>query len=1420
MNIDPITYLWAYPYGGIAAAIVSSIFLCIPGMLAVWMRRPSAPSSPAPGTIISAARSQGSRSGARGPKPEWDGPKPKAAEPPKEETPGEKKPIWKWKRAPKDHSVRDLKRFFRHEMRRFRSAVGGSKHLYDYPWFLVLGESGAGKTTLLKNSRQYPWSAPLAEKYPGEALCAWWCSDEAIMLDIGGELVLRADGTSNAKGWDALMGLLQRYRYQRPIDGLVLAIPATDLVGPLKLSCDELARKGTLIQAKLHAIERRLGMRVPVYPVVTKCDLVVGFASFCAGLPADRRDEMFGWSNPYTLEAGYSPRWIEEAFNSISSVLYPAQFEMFSELPIGADGDQLFQFPIEFQALSEGLASYLDHLFKPSGDDRNALMVRGIYWVGDARPPEPEIASVPAAASDMAGPDGAPMAGPVPAKEAAEETAAMLPERDLCFVRGLIERKVVAEHTVAVPVADRGFSRNWGKRLVQWGIAVILLLGVLAALLEYPRLKRSEAEIHTVLDTISANMAQARDGRGIDRSDYARFAQNLLDGVYRIDSSRMISVLFPSSWVSPLHGEMRNAMVVAYDSIILKGMRAQLEEKTKNLRRFRTISEPAAGEADLVYAIENTPEFRSLRIFTNELIAIEQHATMFNDLRRSGRLKDVIELIRYLFGRELPPDFLEKSQYYRRMLGYGHSEQFDPEPFRGEILATVDILIERLRQRVFMRNVVLSNIRLINADMAYLVATGGNDFESVRRTGVLRGRILTLKNALLDPATSWISKPNFEPDSALRMLMSDIDGSSYLHPGLTQERLGEKFLSSCEQTFQGLKQDIRNETSTVIGGGVVETEIASGAFVLSPTIDTLQEAIGSLLAQKFMRARQRGSITQKRGRGTRLMWNGENLASAAKLQDAFVLFADDGLFKFPDRLQTPAWNMGRIGLEGTMIELVEMSQRVEPSNGDLEDIQREIGNIQNAAPSLLAILRLFDQHQLRGYGELQRALRAQGEGILDDLTRLRNNSGLYSIPEEKLLAWGKNPVEPAGVALLDAPDDAALQDRLGAWREQVRKLATVGGEPVLDFLDKIGGSYSDRGTEWRKIVGEIHRYDDKVMRNSLSSLEELYLDLNNITEENYREKLVKKGTGDYFLERRESLRSRLYAIFSSIILHRVRSRYDELRQAFNNDLRATLPFADFRDRSVRHSATLDEVRGYFQLLDQFVSRDQEIWRQWGDRDYDPDYRPAYRFLDSMIKVRTFFSQILKNDPDRPTAFTIDVEFRANVPKEVDARNIIDWRLRVGDDVLSIQEAIRQGKPLRTLWRVGDRIQLTLRWAKNSPIVPNAVLLGNGVVQADSQTVVYSFNDKDWALFHLLSVHRAPQEHLAKNVQPQVLEFLVQPMVKVWSKDDVPVNSTSVDEPTRAFIRIGVLAENRKESMQVPVFPTAQAPPLPPYRERR
>ena len=134
MSMPTITDLLSHLGGGLSSVTALVVALLTPLARARKIRAAS------PQSVLNAA-------GASTPRPAWDAPrrmfrKPAAKPPEEKDAPPGKKFSWKWKRKPKDTSPRDLKRFFRHEMRRFRSAVGGRRHIYDYPWFLMLGQEG------------------------------------------------------------------------------------------------------------------------------------------------------------------------------------------------------------------------------------------------------------------------------------------------------------------------------------------------------------------------------------------------------------------------------------------------------------------------------------------------------------------------------------------------------------------------------------------------------------------------------------------------------------------------------------------------------------------------------------------------------------------------------------------------------------------------------------------------------------------------------------------------------------------------------------------------------------------------------------------------------------------------------------------------------------------------------------------------------------------------------------------------------------------------------------------------------------------------------------------------------------------------------------------------------------------------------
>src|SRR4028119_2065264 len=258
----------------------------------------------------------------------------------------------------------DLKLSFNKALRRLRTYGKGAR--YRIPSDLLSGESHSGKTTLLgRTGMELQSNAPEEQRTGVKQGLNWFFFNQGIVLDVAGDFVLRADGaTSNVKGWNYLTKLLRRYRPERPLDGIILAIPCSDLMGASSQSPEfklRLEQKAQGLYDKLVDAQKRLGLTFPVYVLITKCDEVTGFKSLCHEIPA-RLDEMFGWSSPYTREVAYRADWVTEAFQNLHNYLSELQIEIFAERPRVAQSDELFMLPSEIRAMRAPLRIYPDRV--------------------------------------------------------------------------------------------------------------------------------------------------------------------------------------------------------------------------------------------------------------------------------------------------------------------------------------------------------------------------------------------------------------------------------------------------------------------------------------------------------------------------------------------------------------------------------------------------------------------------------------------------------------------------------------------------------------------------------------------------------------------------------------------------------------------------------------------------------------------------------------------------------------------------------------------------------------------------------------------------------------------------------------------------------------------------------------------------
>ncbi|HSN17388.1 MAG TPA: type VI secretion protein IcmF/TssM N-terminal domain-containing protein [Gammaproteobacteria bacterium] len=167
--------------------------------------------------------------------------------------------------------------------------------MYVLPWYVVMGRSSSGKSTAVKNAYLLSPVLDLPERQSGSTRnLDWWMYEEAVVIDTAGRYAVPDDPERDRNEWDTLMALLSRRKQKEPLNGILVVVSADRL---LNASADDLLEEGKQVRASLGHLMNTLAAQVPVYLLVTKCDLIEGFTQFCEALPEESWQQVMGALN-------------------------------------------------------------------------------------------------------------------------------------------------------------------------------------------------------------------------------------------------------------------------------------------------------------------------------------------------------------------------------------------------------------------------------------------------------------------------------------------------------------------------------------------------------------------------------------------------------------------------------------------------------------------------------------------------------------------------------------------------------------------------------------------------------------------------------------------------------------------------------------------------------------------------------------------------------------------------------------------------------------------------------------------------------------------------------------------------------------------------------------------------------------------
>ena len=272
------------------------------------------------------------------------------------------------------------------------SAKFGGRYLYELPWYLIIGAPGSGKTTALHNCGL---KFPLAESVGDHAVrgvggtrhCDWWFTDQAVLIDTAGRFTTQdSDRETDRSTWSGFLKMLTKARPRQPVNGVLVTVALPDL---LTRSADERARHAAIVRLRVQELQQDLGIRFPIYLMVTKCDLMAGFMDYFATLDKDQRATPWGFTYPLAAPLPANPA-VPASAKSLAR--FNAEFELLQQRLTDGLIDRLqaerdpqrraaiYAFPSQFAGVGPVLREFVDGAFSSSKFDADP-MLRGVYFV-------------------------------------------------------------------------------------------------------------------------------------------------------------------------------------------------------------------------------------------------------------------------------------------------------------------------------------------------------------------------------------------------------------------------------------------------------------------------------------------------------------------------------------------------------------------------------------------------------------------------------------------------------------------------------------------------------------------------------------------------------------------------------------------------------------------------------------------------------------------------------------------------------------------------------------------------------------------------------------------------------------------------------------------------------------------------------
>lgn len=1245
-----------------------------------------------------------------------------------------------------------------------RSSTYDLRWRYKLPCFMIVGPKGSGKTTLLNNLN---FEHLRTSKEEDDSL--WKLFKEGSIFEFP-----NIDSAKDkSKFWSFISELFIFIRPRRPLDGIIITVPADFFIS----GTTNIEKHAREMFDRIFKFQRDINFKLPIYFIITKSDQIFGFQEFVHLLKENTKQQIFGWSCPYSLDIAFSPNWINEIFNTIDEGIRKAGFYFSRKRNIDENLEKAMLFEAYFEKIKPSLSEYLVTMFR-THNPTDGMILRGVYFIGQQQ--EIEVS-----------PNGFVQLSALTPGINIDASSNHLHTDDLYFVQDLFHDKIFKEFNLAHPIVkDAGgmTKKEYRNKIIFAGSTLVFAVGWIWG---NGNIRANIQSYYQTMSTIKKNLLRIKYlENNVKNSEDQTLINNqvstLLQNMPVVKLGDFFSIFVPQSWVFGLGNSVRKTTELVFDSVVVKAMYIDLNFNTKNiLIGSRSTSKKFLSDKQDIFDILNFESFKELSSFASKIRNLQKISSEYNSMRDLENSDNVVNITEAIFK--------DKFKITDEMRKHVPNKKIMPPKFN---LADFQTNIEYSLKNIFdnfIRDALDSTVEKVlhnvsnDIDRLYEAGKTSKVNYSVQDLAKLYNKIELVEDIFQNKNFAWLKQSTFCPAPEYQKVLDELQSTEVVSTNCLRD-----LMHFADVSFNKYKKEL-GEYKSKLSGNILYNQNPSEGFL------QVKGELKSLLDLPFICVVPFGHFSRQLPSDKMLIWDVRRLKELCDLVDKYNEFSEtvpEGMrAEYFDVYKTVAKKCFYLTIRAMIGNAQILEDTPLGSSRALFEIscKKQALNIRNASISLPKIIKILDdivsEENLKDFG-FSDLIIAEYVGLLGKIDALFNTEKLYSTNSALFDDWDGN----GNPKFMKMNSQTNIKQYLSAQFDRIKFLSKDLAAPVVDLLtipvifDKI----RDKSliNKWREIITNVDDYENNKPGNSIAALESFITEnlakvsLNNFDTQG-EISTVSKNDSDYFLAKRSAVAKSLINRADVVQYDKAAAMYNDVNRIFNQKLANKFPFGDSNE-----DASVEDLEKFVEAYELMNTSAYSVLEK--NKDERHINSQVFEFIKNTNKAMPFLkawvSQAKSSDPKTcPVCFNVLLRPFSNMEALTSA--VIDRMFSINNIPVS--------DGTNGVFYNGNTVMVIFGWVASANEAPNPNK-ASGNLRIENNLAAFTYTGQ-WALFRLIEKHKISQG--VEYPEGVVLQF----EVPIASKKD----GTDLTKSKMVFKITPMLRDGDKLSPLVwPSFPNS------------